>query len=148
LKREEKPPVQLDLIYQRFYDNENKLFVYIDEKNLLALGQEINGKITTTLYVTDKNGKQQFQLNDHLLTEDVWGAYLTFEASTVKKQKPLQDIETIVLSMVPVRKPRTRETSDPQDKLIRKSGDVLNDQTQQQYTFVPGTVEWSVLPKP
>jgi hypothetical protein len=148
LKREEKPPVQLDLIYQRFYDNENKLFVHIDEKNLLALGQEINGKITTTLYVTDKNGKQQFQLNDHLLTEDVWGAYLTFEASTVKKQKPLQDIETIVLSMVPVRKPRTRETSDPQDKLIRKSGDVLNDQTQQQYTFVPGTVEWSVLPKP
>jgi hypothetical protein len=72
----------------------------------------------------------------------VWGAYLTFEASTVKKQKLLQDIETIVLSVVPARKPRTRETNDPQDKLIRKSGDVLNDQTQQQYTFVPGTVEW------
>lgn len=142
LKREAKPPVQLDFIYQRFYDKENKLFVHIDEKNLLALGQEINDAMITTLYVTDQNGKQQFQLNDHLLTEDVWGAYLTFEASTVKAQKPLQDIKTVVLSVGPARRLHTRETNDPSDKLIRKSNDAFNDQTGQQYTFVPGTVEW------
>ena len=142
LKREGKPPAQLDLICQRFYDNENKLFVYIDEKNLLALGQEINGEMITALYVTDKNGKQQFQLNDQFLTEDVWGAHLTFEASTVKEQNPLQDIKTIVLSVLPARKPRTRETNDPRDKLIMKSGDVLNDQAEHQYIFVPGTIDW------
>ncbi len=142
LKREGKPPVQLDLIFQRFYDNENKLFVYIDEKNLLALGQEINGEMITALYVTDKNGKQQFQLNDQFLTEDVWGAHLTFEASTVKEQNPLQDIKTIVLSVLPDRKSRTRETNDPRDKLIMKSGDVFNDQTEHQYIFVPGIIEW------
>ena len=142
LKREGKPPVQLDLICQRFYDKENKLFVYIDEKSLLALGQEINGEMITTLYVTDKNGKQQFQLNDQFLTEDVWGAHLIFEASTVKTQKPLQDIETVVLSVMPARKPRSRETNDPSDKLIMKSSDVLNDLSEQHFTFFPGTIDW------
>ena len=142
LKREGKPPVQLDLIYQQFYEEENILLVYIDEKNLLALGQEINGKMIKKLYVTDKNGKQQFQLSPYWITEDIWGAHLTFEAPTAKKQKPLQDIETIVLSLELSKKPSIRETSDPDDKLIRKSSDVLSDQTERRYTFVPGMVEW------
>jgi len=141
LIREGKPPVQLGLIYQRLYDKENNLLVYLDEKNLLALGPKINGEMNTTLDVKDKNGKQQFQLNDQFLTEDVWGAYLTFEALSVKKQQPLLDIEKIVLSVVPARKQHIRETNDPSDKLIKKSTDFLDNQTGQQYTFVPGTIE-------
>lgn len=132
----------MDLICQRFYAKENKLLVYLDEKNLLALGQEITGDMTTTLYIKDKNGKQQFRLNDHFLTEDVWGAYLTFEAINPNNQIPLQDIETVVLSVAPAEERPTRETSDPSDKFIKKSGDVLNDPFGQQYTFVPGTIEW------
>ena len=141
LKREGKPPVQLNLICQQFYGKENKLLVYIDDKSLLALGQEISGEMNTILDVKDKNEKQQFQLNEQFLTEDVWGVYLTFEALNVKKQKSLQDIEKVVLSVAPARKPRIRETSDPNDKLIKNSGDVLNDQGKRQYTFVAETIE-------
>jgi Peptidase family M48 len=141
LKREGKPPAQLDLIYQRFYDKENKLFIHIDEKNLLASGQKIDGAMTPKLEVTDINGKQQFQLNDQFLTEDIWGAYLTFEAFTAKKQKPLLDIETVVLSLVPSTRPHSRETNDPRDKSIKQFSDGLIGQTGHQFTFVPETTD-------
>ena len=142
LKREGNPPVQMVLICQRFYEKENELLAYIDEKNLLALGPEINGEMITTLSVADKNGKHKFQLNDSFLTEDVWGAYLTFDALSEKNQVPLQDIETVVLSVLPARKPNTREATDPNDKFIMKSSDFLNSQTDHQYSFVRGTIEW------
>jgi hypothetical protein len=142
LKREAKPPIQLDLIYQRFYSRENKLFVYIDAKNLLTLGPETNGKKTITLKVKDENGVQQFQLNDHFLTEDMWGAFLTFDASTAKNQIPLQDIETVELAVALAQKPHVRETNEPSDKSIKKSSGIFDDQAEQHYLFVPGTIDW------
>jgi hypothetical protein len=142
LKRKGKPPVQLDLIGQRFYKKENTLLAYIDEKNLLQLNQDANGELITKLLVKDKDGNHRFKLNDQFLTEDVWGAYLTFEASSPQKQNVLQEIEKVVLSLVPAKGPADRESSEPGDKLIKGSSDVLNDQTGTEYVFVPGTIEW------
>jgi hypothetical protein len=142
LKREGKPPVQLDLIYQRSYKKENKLLVYVDEKNLLPLNQDAGDEMITGLSVKDKNGKHRFELNDQSLTEDVWGAYLTFEASAPQRQKFLQDIEKVVLSVAPAKAPHDRESIAPEDKLIKRSSGLLYDQTARDYTFVPGTIDW------
>jgi hypothetical protein len=118
------------------------LLAYIDEKNLLQLNQDANGELITKLLVKDKDGNHRFKLNDQFLTEDVWGAYLTFEASSPQKQNVLQEIEKVVLSLVPAKGPADRESSEPGDKLIKGASDVLNDQTGTEYVFVPGTIEW------
>jgi hypothetical protein len=138
LKRKGKPPVQLDLISQRSYKNENKLLVYVDEKNLLPLNQDANDEMITSLSVKDKDGKHRFELNEQFLTEDVWGAHLTFDASDPQTQKFLQDIEKVVLSVAPTKAPPDRESTDPDDKLIKRS----YDQARRNYTFVPGAIVW------
>jgi hypothetical protein len=138
LKRKGKPPVQLDLISQRSYKNENKLLVYVDEKNLLPLNQNANDEMITSLSVKDKDGKHRFELNEQFLTEDVWGAHLTFDASDPQTQKFLQDIEKVVLSVAPTKAPPDRESTDPDDKLIKRS----YDQARRNYTFVPGAIVW------
>jgi hypothetical protein len=142
LQREGKPPVRLDLIYQRSYKKENKLFVYVDEKNLLPLNQDASGEMIIRLSVKDKDGKHRFELNHQSLTQDVWGAHLTFEASAPQTQKFLQDIEKVVLSVAPTKVPPDRESIAPEDKLIKRSGGILNNQTARDYTFVPGTIDW------
>ncbi|MGD2185644.1 MAG: M48 family metalloprotease, partial [Desulfobacterales bacterium] len=142
LKRNKQPPVQLDLIGQRFYKKENTLLAYIDEKNLLQLNQNTDGEQITKLLVKDKNGNHHFNLNDQFVTEDVWGAYLTFETSSPQEPKVLQGIEKVVLSLAPTKGPVDRESSDPGDKMIKGAGDTLNEQIQRQYVFVPGTIEW------
>ena len=141
LKRKRKPPVQLDLIGQRFYKKENTLLAYIDEKDLLPLNQTSNGDLITKLLIKNKEGNHRFVLNDELLTEGIWGAFLTFEASS-QKQDTLQNIEKIVLSVVPAKGPADRESSAPEDKSIRGSSDLLNNQNGTEYSFVPGKIEW------
>jgi len=142
LEREGKPPVQLDLIYQRFYKKENKLVVYVDEKNLLPLNQDASAKMITRLSAKDKDGKHRFKLKDQSLTEDAWGAHLTFEASTTQGQKILEDIEKVVLSVAPTKAHHDRESSSPEDKLIKRASGVLSDGTAKNYFFVPGTIDW------
>jgi hypothetical protein len=142
LKRAGKPPVQLVLIYQRSYKKENKLLVYIDEKNLLPLNRDDSDKIITLLSVKDKGGKHRFELKDQFVTEDIWGAHITFGASTPQAQKFLEDIEKVVLSVAPTKAPHDRESIAPENKLIKRSSGLLNDQTARDYTFVPGTIDW------
>jgi hypothetical protein len=142
LEREGKPPVQLDLIYQQFYKKENKLLVYVDEKNLLPLNQDASAKMITRLSAKDKDGKHRFKLKDQSLTEDAWGAHLTFEASTTQGQKFLEDIEKVVLSVAPTKAHHDRESSSPEDKLIKRASGVLSDGTAKNYFFVPGTIDW------
>jgi hypothetical protein len=142
LKRKRKPPVQLDLIGQRFFKNENTLIAYIDEKNLLPLNQDSNGEMITKLLVKNKDGNHRFKLNDQLVTEDVWGAYLTFEASSPQKQNALQEIEKIVLSVVSAKGLADRESSGTDDKSIKGTSGLLSDQNGTQYVFVPGKIEW------
>jgi hypothetical protein len=141
LKREGKPPVQLDLIHQRTYQKEDKLLVYVNEKNLLPLKQDANGEMTIQFSVKDKSGKHRYELNHLLLTEDIWGAHLIFEASSSQGQKPLEDIEKVVLSVGPAKSQHDRESIAPEDKLIKRSGGILNSQTARDYTFVPGTID-------
>ena len=126
LKRSDKPPVQLDLKYHQIFKKENKVHIYLDQKALLQLEQIKNGKTVIWLSVTDKTGVHRFEHQKDLLTEDVWGAHLTFSASSAKKKKFLQDTEKIVLALGPAREPN----------------DKLSDQPVKDYTFVPGTIEW------
>jgi hypothetical protein len=126
LKRSGKPPVQLNLKYHQIFKKENNVHIYLDEKALLQLDQIKNGKMVMWLSITDKTGVHRFAHQKDLLTEDVWGAHLTFSASTAKKKKFLQDTEKIVLTVGPT----------------RGSNDRLNDQPLNDYTFVPGTIEW------
>jgi hypothetical protein len=142
LKREGKPPVQLNLICQRSYKKENKLLVYVDEKNLLPLNQDASGEMVTRLSVKDKDRKHRFELNHQFLTEDAWGAHLTFEASTPQRQKFLQDIEKVVLSVAPTKSQHDEESITPEDRLIKRSSGLSNDQAARNYTFVPGTIDW------
>ncbi len=126
LKRSGKPPVQLNLKYHQIFKKENNVHIYLDEKALLQLDQFKNGKMVMWLSISDKTGVRRFAHQKDLLTEDVWGAHLTFSASTAKKKKFLQDTEKIVLTVGPT----------------RGSNDRLNDQPLNDYTFVPGTIEW------
>jgi hypothetical protein len=126
LNRSGKPPVQLNLKYHQIFKKENNVHIYLDEKALLQLDQIKNGKMVMWLSITDKTGVHRFAHQKDLLTEDVWGAHLTFSASTAKKKKFLQDTEKIVLTVGPT----------------RGSNDRLNDQPLNDYTFVPGTIEW------
>lgn len=142
LKRDGKPPVQLDLIYQRTYQKENKLVFYINEKNLLPLKEDAKGELIIRSSVTDEGGKNRYELNRQLVTEDVWGAYLTFENSTSQGQKFLKNIEKVVLSVVPAKPQHDRESIAPEGRMIKRSSDLLGDQTGRDYTFVPGKIDW------
>lgn len=141
-KRESKPPVQLDLIYQRSYKKENKLLVYVDDKSLLPLNREASDEMITALSIEDRDGKHRFQLNNQSFTEDVWGVYLIFDASASQTQNFLQNINKVVLSVRPTRRLHDRESTAPEDKLIKRSSGLFNDQTARDYTFVPGTINW------
>jgi hypothetical protein len=127
LKRNNHPPVQMNLVYQWIFQEENELHVYVDDKALLQLNQNENNKNKAiTLSVTDKAGRHRFTLNDHFLTEDVWGAHLIFEVSAQQKQNFLQDIEKVVLRINP--------SSGTNDR--------LNEQAAEAYTFVPGKIDF------
>jgi hypothetical protein len=126
LKRSGKPPVQLNLKYQHIFKDENKVHIYLDQKALVQLEQTGDDETDIWLSVTDKNGVHRFKQQNGLLTEDVWGAHLTFSASNPKKNKFLQDPEKIVLTVGPATGPNDR----------------LNNQPAKDYTFVPGTIEW------
>ena len=116
--------------------------MYIDEKNLLLLKQETNGKLITRLLVKNKDGNHRFELNDQFLTQDVWGAYLTFENSSSQKPETLQEIEKVILSIVPARGAVDRESNTPGDKSIKGASGLLNDPDGTEYHFLPGKIEW------
>jgi len=126
LKRSGKPPVQLNLKYQHIFKDENKVHIYLDQKALVQLEQTGDNETDIGLSVTDKRGVHRFKHQYDLLTEDVWGAHLTFSASNHTENKFLQDPEKIVLTVGP--------TTGPNDR--------LNNQPAKNYTFVPGTIKW------
>jgi hypothetical protein len=126
LKRSGKPPVQLNLKYQHIFKNENIVHIYLDQKDLVQLAQTKDDKTDIWLSITDKSGVHRFKHQNDLLTEDVWGAHLTFNASNHEKNKFLQDPEKIVLTV--------GSNTGPNDR--------LSDQPAKIYLFVPGTIEW------
>ena len=106
------------------------------------MNKNSNDELITQLLVKNENGNHRFKLNDQLLTEDEWGAYLIFEASSAQKQDALDEIEKIVLSVVPAKGPTDRESSGPGDKSIKGTSDLLSDQIGRKFVFVPGRIEW------
>jgi hypothetical protein len=92
---------------------------------LLPLAQIKNNKASVQLSITDKTGVHRFTLENNLLTEDVWGAFLTFSALNGTTKTFLQDAEKVILTVFPVRGPNDR----------------LSDQPIENYPFVPGAIE-------
>ena len=126
LNRSQNPPVQLTLKYHQIFENENNVSIYMDEKALLQLDQIKNGLATVWLSITDKTGVHRFEYQKDLITEDMWGAHITFSATRNKNTKLMQDIEKISLTIGPARGPSERVENQP----VRD------------YTFVPGRVDW------
>ncbi len=126
LKRNGKPPVQLNLKYHQIYKKENKVHIYLNQKDLLQMEQTKDGKTDILLSVTDKTGLYRFNHENDLLTEDVWGAHLTFSALNNENEKFFQDPQKFVLTVGPA----------------RGQSDRMRDQPPQTYSFVPGTIEW------
>jgi hypothetical protein len=126
LNRNNKPPVQLKLKYQQIFEDENKVFIYVDEKALLQLNKVKDGKVIMWLSIADKTGTHRFEHQEDLLTEDMWGAHLAFSAPSDKKKEFFEDTGKIVLTVAPAEGPSDRRNNAP----IRN------------YTFVPGKVEW------
>ena len=126
LKRSGKSPVQLNLKYQQIFKKENKVHIYLDQKALVQMEQTKDDKTDIWLSVTDKSGVHKFKHQNDLLTEDVWGAHLTFSALNRKKNKFLRSPEKIVLTVGPATGPSDRRS----------------DLSAKDYTFVPGTIEW------
>jgi hypothetical protein len=112
LEREGKPPIQLDLMYQQIFNNENKLHIYIDDRSLLQFDSSTNGK-TLTLSVKDRNGIDRFALIEDSFFEDVWGMHLTLEASNKKRGNFLENIQNVVLSVDPANGPNNKTDNQP-----------------------------------
>ena len=126
LKRDDKPPVQLKLKYHQIFENENKVYIYLDEKALLQLNQVKNEEMVLRLSIADKTDTHRFVHQKDLMTEDMWGAHLTFSSPSDEKIKLMQDTEKIILTVAPAKGPNDR----------------VNQQPIRNYTFVPGKVEW------
>ncbi len=126
LTRSGRPPVQLVLKYHQIFESENKIHLYLDEKAILDLDKHNNDKKVIWLSITDKTGRHRYALQQDLLTKDVWGAHLTFSAYVREKNIFLHDVEKIVLTLNPASGPYKKPNDQP-----------IND-----YTFVPGTIEW------
>ena len=126
LDQNKKTPVQLMLKYHQILDDENYVHIYLDDKALLELDQIKEGVLQLRLSITDKSGVHRLGHQKDLLTEDMWGAHLTFSLKGDKKKKLLQDTENIILTVGPAQRPNDR----------------LNNQTARSYTFVPGKVDW------
>jgi hypothetical protein len=129
LNREKKPLVQLNLNYQQIFDDENYVHIYLVDKEILELEQVKEGVSDLWLTITDLNGVHQLEHQKDLLTEDMWGAHLTFSVKSDRKEKLLQDIKKIALTVGSAKGPADR----------------LNDQPPRNYTFVPGKVDGSIF---
>lgn len=136
LEREGKPPVQLNLMYQQIYKNENKLHIYVDDRSLLQFDSSTNGK-SIALSVKDRNGNHRFALNEDFFAEDVWGMHLTLDASNKKEHKFLEGIEKIVLSVDPAKGPNNKTNHQPgADSAFETTTPLIN------YGFVPGKIDF------
>ena len=136
LERNGKPPVQLDLMYQQVFKNENKLHIYIDDRSLLQFNSGANGK-TVTLSVKDRNGNHRFALIEDSFFEDVWGMHLILEASNKKGAGFLEDIQHVVLSLDPADGSNHKTGNQPgADSAFVPTSPLIK------YTFVPGKIDF------
>ena len=129
LNRKNKSPVQLSLTYHQIFEDESYVHIYLVDKEILELQQVKNGVSDLWLSITDATGVHQLEHQKDLLTEDMWGAHLTFSIKGDRKEKLLQDIQKVKLTVGPAKGPNDR----------------LNNQTPGNYTFVPGKVDGPIF---
>lgn len=102
-KNNGRKPVQLDLIYQAIFKKENKIVAYLNDKSLLDIHHEFNGRRSVTLLIEDNQGKHEFKLSKKFTTEDLWGVQLTFDASNEKEHRFIDETTKLILQVgVPV----------------------------------------------
>jgi len=118
--------VQLNLKYHQIFEDENYVHIYLDDKAILELKQVKDGVSELWLSITDKTGVHRLEHQKDSLTEDMWGAHLSFSVEGDQRKNLLQDTENIILSVGPARGPNDR----------------INNQAARSYTFVPGKVAW------
>ena len=126
LSQNKKPAVQLNLKYHQIFDDETYVHIYLDDKAILQVGQVKESISGLRLSITDDTGVHRLAYQKDSLTEDMWGAHLTFSVKGDQKKIVLQEIENIILTVGPADGPTDR----------------LNNQTARSYTFVPGKVDW------
>ena len=98
-RKKNRPPVQLDVLYQSVFGEENNVLVYLSDKSLLPDFNSANNRKTISLVIRDGNGKYEFKLLKKFTTEDLWGAQLTFKATGKKNRRFIHKIENVRLHL-------------------------------------------------
>jgi len=98
-KPKNKPPVQLDLLYQSILDSENRLVVHISDRKIISDYYKADNGIDISILVQGPNGIQKFKLLEKFITEDLWGAQLVFMASGNKNNSFKRDIQGLRLEL-------------------------------------------------
>ena len=98
-KPKNKPPVQLDLLYQSILDSENRLVVHISDRKIISDYYKEDKDINISILVQGPNGTQKFNLLKKFTTEDLWGAQLVFMAYADRNQGFTRDIQGVRLEL-------------------------------------------------
>jgi Zn-dependent protease with chaperone function len=93
-------PTQLNLLYQRMLNQDNKLDVYISNASILQPSDQSGKEKEISLSIEDKNGSYELKNLEQYNTHGLWGIYLTFKASNDgKKPLSIENIEALVLKV-------------------------------------------------
>jgi hypothetical protein len=125
-KKNNRLPIQLDVLYQSVLGEENHLLVYLSDKSLLPAFGGAGNRKEISLLIQDRNGKHEFKLLEKFTTEDLWGAQLTLKASGKKNQGFIREIESVKLLLT--------ETATANGR--------REDQFMEYYTFVVGKLDY------
>ena len=125
-KKKNHLPIQLDVLYQSVLGEENSLLIYLSDKSLLPDFVAVGDRKKISLLIWDRNGKHEFKLFEKFITEDLWGAQLTFKSSDNKNQRFIREIESIKLLM----------TAMP------AANDRREEHFSEYYTFVEGKLDY------
>ena len=94
-----KPPVQLDLVYQSILNGENRLIVHISDRKVISDFYAGDSDINISILVQGPDGTREFDLAKNFITEDLWGAQLVFMASGNRANGFNRDIQSVKLQL-------------------------------------------------
>jgi len=98
-KPKNKPPVQMDLLYQSILYSENRLVVHISDRKIISDYYNADKDINISILVEGPDGTQKFNLLEKFITEDLWGAQLVFMTSDNKNNGFSRDIQGLRLEL-------------------------------------------------
>jgi hypothetical protein len=124
-KPNNKPPVQLDLLYQSILDSENRLVVHISDRQILADYYKADKDINISISVQGPDGTRKFKLLEKFTTEDLWGAQLVFMASAGRNQGFNRDIQSIKLELAGSGNPGDKREEQFAEQLTFEKGKLV-----------------------